>query len=127
LVRERRTWQRGAILQALQDVPCHVTADELHRRVRQGRAIGLATVYRALDALVRDGLAEPVNIGDGKTRYGFTAKHHDHLVCLSCGRWEPLARCLVRGIPRRLASGFRVVGHQLEVYGYCVRCQKPAA
>jgi Fur family ferric uptake transcriptional regulator len=128
LVRERKTWQRGAILQALQDASCHVTAEELHRRLRRGpRPIGLATVYRAVEALVREGLAEPANVGDGKTRYGLTAKHHDHLVCLGCGRWEPLGQCLLRGIPRRLAAGFRVVSHQLEVYGYCARCQKPAA
>jgi Fe2+ or Zn2+ uptake regulation protein len=106
---------------------CHITADELYARVRrQARPIGLATVYRALEAFVRDGVIEPIYVGDGKVRYGLASKHHDHVVCLSCGGWEPLQTCLVPRAPRTVASGFKVTGHQVELYGYCVRCQAPA-
>lgn len=123
-IRPRNTWQRGAILAALEVSPCHLTAEELHRGLRRGpRPIGLATIYRALEVFVRDGLVEPVHIGDGKIRYGLAARHHDHVVCLGCGRWEPVKRCLVPRLPRRLSSGFAISGHQLEVYGYCVMCQ----
>lgn len=119
----RATWQRSAILGALAAASCHLTAEEIHRRLRRGpRAIGLATVYRALDAFVREGLAEPVHVGDGRVRYGAAANHHDHVVCLACGAWQPLAECVVPEAMRRLPRGFRVTGHQLEVYGYCGRC-----
>jgi Fe2+ or Zn2+ uptake regulation protein len=74
---------------------------------------------------VREGLVESVYVGDGRVRYGLISKHHDHLVCLSCGDWEPLAECLMPQPPRRLPSGFEVTGHQLELYGYCARCQAP--
>ncbi|MGQ0548973.1 MAG: Fur family transcriptional regulator [Armatimonadota bacterium] len=122
--RRRKTWQRRAIMQAFEAARCHVTAEQLHRHLRKrSRPIGLATVYRAVEAFVREGLVEPVHVGDGKVRYGLTSRHHDHLVCLNCGDWEPLDACLVRRTPRRLASGFRVAGHQLELYGYCARCQ----
>jgi len=122
-VRKRTTWQRGAILKAMEGARCHVTAEELHRKLRAAaRPIGLATVYRALNGFVREGVVEPVHVGDGKVRYGLSAKHHDHLVCLNCGQWEPLPRCLVEP-PSRLPSGFKVTGHQLELYGYCVPCQ----
>ncbi|MGQ0569425.1 MAG: Fur family transcriptional regulator [Armatimonadota bacterium] len=121
--RKRNTWQRGVILRAMQAAHCHITVEELYRRVLRGsHPIGLATVYRALDRFVREGLVEPLHVGDGKVRYGLAAKHHDHLVCLVCGEWEPLELCLVRP-PRRLSSGFRVTGHQVEFYGYCARCQ----
>jgi Fe2+ or Zn2+ uptake regulation protein len=121
--RIRSTWQRGAILKAMEGARCHLTAEEVHRRLRRGsRSIGLATVYRALGDFVREGLVEPAHVGDGKVRYGLAANHHDHLVCLNCGQWEPLGACTVR-LPRTIASGFKVTGHQMELYGYCVRCQ----
>jgi Fe2+ or Zn2+ uptake regulation protein len=123
----RNTWQRGAVLRAVGEAACHITADELYARVRrQARPIGLATVYRALEAFVRDGVIEPIYVGDGKVRYGLASKHHDHVVCLSCGGWEPLQTCLVPRAPRTVASGFKVTGHQVELYGDCVRCPAPA-
>lgn len=127
MTRSRNTWQRGAILKALDALRCHATAEELHHRLRRGpRPIGLATVYRALEAFVREGLVEPVHVGDGRVRYGLSARHHDHLICLQCGEWEPIKECLVQ-MPGRVASGFRVTGHQLELYGYCTDCQQAPA
>lgn len=122
--RPRATWQRGAILAAMKAARCHLAAEEVHRRVRRGpHPIGLATVYRALDTFVHEGLVEPVHVGDGRVRYGLVAKHHDHVVCLGCGDWKPLHECLVVQAPRRVAATFRVTGHQLELYGYCAQCQ----
>ena len=126
-MRSRNTWQRGAILKVMEGARCHVTAEELHRKLRAStRPIGLATVYRALNGFVREGVIEPVHVGDGKVRYGLAAKHHDHVVCLTCGRWQPLAKCLVTP-PKRLPSGFKVTGHQLELYGQCASCQERTA
>ena len=127
-VRRRTTWQRGAILRTIEASRCHVHAEQIHERLRRGgRAIGLATVYRALEAFVREGLVEPVHVGDGRVRYGLAANHHDHLICLGCGEWQPIQECLVRRTPDRIASGFRVTGHQLKLYGYCARCQEARA
>jgi Fe2+ or Zn2+ uptake regulation protein len=123
-LRQRETWQRRAILEAMAAAPCHLTAEELHRRLRRGpRAIGLATVYRALGVFVQEGLVEPAHVGDGKMRYGLAARHHDHVVCLGCGTWRSLDGCPVPVMPRRLA-GFEITGHQLEMFGYCVRCRR---
>ncbi len=124
VARRRATWQRDAILRAMEVARCHLTAEELHRRVRRTpHPIGLATVYRALETFVREGLVEPMHAGDGSVRYGLAAKHHDHLVCLGCGEWKPLGECFVPRATRRLTAAFRVTGHQLEIYGYCARCQ----
>lgn len=125
--RTRKTWQRGAILQVMETSRCHLTAEEIHKQLRRSpRPIGLATVYRALEAFVREGRVQPVYVGDGSVRYGLATKHHDHLVCLGCGEWKPLRHCLLPRTPSRLASAFRVTGHQLEIYGYCSRCQASA-
>ena len=123
----RNTWQRETILRALEGAGCHLTAEEIHRRAR-GRTgrVGLATVYRTLEAFVGTGLVEPVYLGDGRVRYGLATDHHDHLVCIRCGQWEPLERCLVSQAPGHVASGFRVTGHRLELHGYCAGCQRPS-
>ncbi len=122
--RRRKTWRRGAILQAMKAARCCLTAEEIHRRVRRSpHPIGLATVYRALETFGREGVVEQLHIGDGRVRYGLAVKHHDHLVCLKCGQWKPLHQCLVPAASKRFASGFRVTGHQLELYGYCRQCQ----
>jgi Fe2+ or Zn2+ uptake regulation protein len=124
-VRQRKTWQRGAVLAAVGAAPCHLTAEDVYRRLRRGsRSIGLATVYRALDAFVREGLIEPAHVGDGKVRYGLAARHHDHLVCLGCGAWQPLDRCPVPPPSRPGVAGFEIVGHHLEMFGYCDKCRR---
>jgi Fe2+ or Zn2+ uptake regulation protein len=123
----RMTWQRGAVLQAMEAAHCHLTAEEIHRCVRRSpHPIGLATVYRALETFVREGRVEPVHVGDGSVRYGLSMKHHDHLVCLGCGQWKPLRHCVLSRAPERVAREFRVTGHQVEIYGYCARCQASA-
>ncbi len=126
-VPRRNTWQRAAVLRVVEAAACHLTAEEVHRRLRRSRRpIGIATVYRALELFVRDGLVEPVSAPGGRVRYGLASRHHDHLVCLRCGAWEPLEACLIPQPPRRLPSGFRVTGHQLELRGYCAKCQAAA-
>jgi Fur family ferric uptake transcriptional regulator len=122
--RRRQTWQRGAVHRVLERAGCHLTAEEIHRRLRRtGRRVGLATVYRALELFVRSGLVEPVHIADGRLRYGLSAKHHDHAICLTCGRWVAMGACLVPRLPRHVPAGFHVTGHQLEVYGFCAECR----
>ncbi len=121
----RNTWQRQTIIRIIKAGGCHLTAEEIHRRVRRGgRRIGLATVYRTLDACARAGVVEPVRVGDGAVRYGLASDHHDHLICLGCGTWDALEPCLVPSVPKRVTPGFRVTGHRLEVYGYCRACQQ---
>lgn len=119
----RTTRQREAVLRALEAARCHLTAEEVFRRARRGGGrVGLATVYRALDAFVQAGVLEAIHLGDGRVRYGLAAHHHDHLVCLECGRLEPLDGCPIPKRPRAGASGFRVTAHRLAFYGYCGGC-----
>lgn len=124
IARGRATRQRAAILRVIEATRCHMSADAIYRRLRRGsRPIGLATVYRSLETFVRQGLVEPVYVGDGRVRYGLAAKHHDHLVCLGCGEWNSLDDCLMPASRGAVAAGFRITGHRLELYGFCAACQ----
>lgn len=121
------TGQRRAVLQAIEELGCARTAEEIHTRARRIHpGLGLVTVYRTLGAFIREGRLERFFLGDARARYemaGNGRSHHHHLVCLSCGEIEPLDRCFlsaVAGAVRR--KGFTVTAHRLELFGYCARC-----
>ncbi len=124
----RVTAQRWAVLRALTALGCAVDVEGIHARAqRMHPRLGLVTVYRALEALAAEGLARPVFLGDGRTRYETAEqeRHHHHLVCLRCGRIAALESCTVRPLEGTiLKKGFRVTTHRLELFGYCRRCRR---
>jgi Fur family ferric uptake transcriptional regulator/Fur family peroxide stress response transcriptional regulator len=127
--RTRNTIQRKAILDVLRTTPGHPTAADVFARVRAGGHpnLSLATVYRALHALVESGEIAEMRI-DNVARYdGGPAPHH-HVVCRICGS---VADVPVTALPttvfRRLeqASGFRLDGHHvLQLSGVCPACER---
>ncbi len=122
----RFTEQRAAVFRHVSDTTDHPTADEILLSVRDDMpGISLATVYKSLETLVSCGLAKKVNHADGSARYCCRSDPHHHARCLSCGA--------VSDVPGRLddaqvarvraeADGFRVVGYELELTGYCPEC-----
>jgi len=123
----RITAQRRAVLRALAALGCAQDAWEIHTRARRfSPRLGLVTVYRTLQAFTTQGLAHPVFLGDGRTRYELTehSRHHHHLVCLSCGSVAPFEECAVQPLEGALlGGGFEVTAHRLELFGYCRRCR----
>jgi Fe2+ or Zn2+ uptake regulation protein len=123
----RVTAQRRAVWRALAALGCAADAEEIHRAARRLHpGIGRVTVYRALDALTAEGLAQTLLLGDGRTRYEATVpgRHHHHLVCLRCGRIATTESCAVRTLEGTvLQRGFQVTAHRLELFGYCARCR----
>ena len=113
----RITAQRRAVLRALALMGCACGAEDVHARARRiYPRLGLVTVYRTLAALVREGLAQTVQLDDGR--------HHHHLVCLSCGSIARLEACALGRLQSAgLRRGFRVTAHRLELFGYCQDCQ----
>jgi len=106
---------------------CACGAEDVHARARRiYPRLGLVTVYRTLAALVREGLAQTVQLDDGRVRYELRddGRHHHHLVCLSCGSIARLEACALGRLQSAgLRRGFRVTAHRLELFGYCQDCQ----
>ena len=90
-------------------------------------SIGRATVYRTLKLLLDRGLICRVILNDGGVCYRLSHKgHHHHLVCVSCGATEDVHLDDVEDVLNRVreATNYELVGHRLEVYGFCPRCQE---
>ena len=125
----RHTRQKDAVLQRLHDSGDFISAQELHRQLTEGGAtIGLATVYRRLNALAELGSADTIRLnGQQMFRICEDNEHHHHLVCERCGRTveiEPPDETWVRNIAKRY--GYTVNSHTVEVFGLCPQCQSGA-
>lgn len=121
------TAQRKMILNAFLNSIPHISAEELHDRLKHNnRTIGLATVYRTLKLLSECGLAGEIRLEDGITRYEpvFGHQHHDHLICLECGRIIEVIEPEIEELQQKLAqkNGFKVLSHRMELYGICKGC-----
>ncbi|MCZ2860988.1 Fur family transcriptional regulator [Blastococcus sp. VKM Ac-2987] len=122
----RTTRQRSALVALLDELDGFRSAQDLHALLRQrGESVGLATVYRALQALVDDGQLDILRGNDGEASYRRCSPvHHHHLVCRSCGRTVEVADPPVERWAARIATehGFADVQHQVEVFGTCAAC-----
>ncbi len=122
----KRTRQREAILEVFLKITGHITSDELHQRVRDRHPhIGYTTVYRTMKILCDAGLASERHFDDGLTRYEIRHEHHDHLVCVRCGKIVEFECQMIESAQDRIASeyGFRLLRHRHELYGHCSRCR----
>jgi Fur family peroxide stress response transcriptional regulator len=120
----RPTPQRRAVYAALSERCDHPTAETLYRQVRRRmRALSRATVYNALDLLVRGGAVLRLTHADRVARYDARVDGHDHLHCLGCGRVDDVDRP-ERPAPfvARAGRNFTVTGYRLEIVGYCAAC-----
>lgn len=122
----RATKQRRAVEQVLRETDDFISAQALHSRLRaQGDTVGLATVYRTLNAMAEDGRVDMLRVDDGEARYRLCAsdEHHHHLVCRECGRTVEIEGPAVESWADSVAAenGFRDVSHTLEVFGTCVK------
>jgi Fur family ferric uptake transcriptional regulator len=125
----RATPQRVRVLDELLRERNDVTAQELHDRLRGGgRRIGLATVYRALDALTEAGVVEPLShFRDARCYRVCRDGHHHHLVCVQCHSVVELHDCELEEPLAHAAAehGFVATSHHLEVTGVCSACRAP--
>jgi Fur family ferric uptake transcriptional regulator len=120
------TTQREQVLRAVIDAGKHIDAEELHRRLSASRQrVGLATVYRTLQMLREHGLVAENQFGERRHRYEQAeGRHHDHLVCLACGKVQEFEEPAIEQLQERVARrhGFAALSHRLELYGYCRAC-----
>ncbi len=123
----RATEQRRVLLEVLQSLKTHPTADELYVLVKQQLPrISLATVYRNLELMADQGLVRKVVLGDGPMRFDGTLEPHEHIRCVSCGQVADVAPVVSedRYEAVEAETGFEVYGHQVAFFGLCPECRK---
>lgn len=121
---------RDAVIEFLSRQDCATTAQEIHQALgREGRAIGIASVYRSLEALHNLQLVQRFDAGGGEGRYEAVApsgEHHHHVVCDECDRILPFEDPALERVIDKLADRmpYAIAGHDVVLHGRCPDCQK---
>ena len=105
----------------------HMTAEDVFRVLLNDHSdIGLATVYRVLTQFEQAGILERSHFESGKAVYELNeGKHHDHLVCTSCGRVEEFYDPEIERRQKMIAEdkGWILQDHAMSLYGLCADCK----
>ena len=127
----KATLPRLRILETLEESPNrHMSAEDLYRALlAAGESIGLATVYRVLTQFEQAGLVIRHNFDGGSAVFELAASdHHDHLVCVRCGRVTEFVDETIEERQRVIAArnGFTMTDHSLIIHGLCSDCRREA-
>ncbi len=123
----RLTTQRQIILEELNKVTSHPTANEVYDMVkRRLPRIGLGTVYRNLELMAENGVIRKLEVGGTQKRFDATTTPHYHIRCIDCNRVDDIAISVQEEINSLAAvsSDYHVLGHHIEFSGICTVCQK---
>ena len=126
----KATLPRIKILELFQNTTRrHMTAEDVYKALlTDGADIGLATVYRVLMQFEQAGLLTRSNFESGKSVFELNeGQHHDHLVCLTCGRVEEFFDPDIEKRQRTIAEerGFALQDHSLALYARCTKADCP--
>ena len=107
----------------------HMTAEDVFRQLLKDNAdIGLATVYRVLTQFEQAGILSRNHFESGKAVYELNeGQHHDHMVCLDCGRVEEFYDAQIESRQQAVAQakGFVIADHALSLYAHCTQQHCP--
>jgi Fur family ferric uptake transcriptional regulator len=122
------TRQRDLIAQTVLTSDEHLSVDAIQKHLKElGERVGTATIYRTLDVLVRSGLVRAHDFGEGFKRYEPMPQqeHHEHLICLRCGRVVEFQNERLERMLPIIADehAFQHQRHRVEVYGLCRECR----
>jgi Fur family ferric uptake transcriptional regulator len=106
----------------------HLTAEEVYQKLRDGgEEVGFATVYRVLTQFEAAGLVIRHNFEGGRAVFELNqGSHHDHMVCMECGKVFEFQDTAIEERQRRVAekAGFIIADHALYLYGVCEGMKK---
>ena len=125
-MKAQRTRSQERILQLLKQVQGAISAQELYIKLRKNNQnMGLATVYRSLEALKLQGEIQVRTLPNGESVYSSIHRDQHHLTCVNCGRSIPIHECPVHDLEHQLEQShqFKVYYHTLEFFGICDRCR----
>jgi Fur family ferric uptake transcriptional regulator len=122
----RSTKQRKAVAEVLTTISKFSSAQEVHSiLISRGEKVGLATVYRTLQALAETGAIDVLR-NDGEALYRACSNdHHHHLVCTGCNKTTEISAPEVEIWTEKIAreQGYLISGHTIEVFGLCKNCR----
>lgn len=126
----RLTSQRRRIFDRAFATHEHFSAEKLYEWMRDepGERVSRATVYRTLALLVEGGFVQGVDLGRGELVYEHILghRHHDHMVCLACGKIDEFHDDRIEALQHEAAArkGFALVSHAHRLLGYCRACAR---
>ncbi|TAF51523.1 MAG: transcriptional repressor [Oscillatoriales cyanobacterium] len=124
-MKSKRPRSHDRILGLLNTQPQALSAQEIFIELRQrNQSLGLATIYRALDALKLAGLLQVRTQANGEALYSSAHQDRHHLTCLQCGDSIALDRCPIHDLEQQLqhTHQFKIYYHTLEFFGLCDQC-----
>lgn len=122
----QRTRSQERILMLIRELNRPISAQELYIELRdRTQAMGLATVYRSLEALKLEGAVQARTLANGESLYSLIQEDKHHLTCLQCGTSIPIEDCPVHELEAQLrqSNQFEIYYHTLEFFGVCSPCQ----
>jgi Fur family transcriptional regulator, ferric uptake regulator len=125
-MRAIRTRSQERILNLLKTIKQGITAQDIYVELRnRHESMGLATVYRSLEALKLEGMVQVRTLANGEALYSLAQQDKHHLTCLQCGISIPINQCPVHDLEVQLECNhqFKVFYHTLEFFGLCNKCQ----
>jgi len=123
----RYTHQRQAIWDELSASDEHRDAEEIYLALyNSGLKVSRATVYRTIDVLVKNNLVRKLDLGDGRARYEnkIDTAHHDHLICVQCGKIEEFMDNVIENRQEEIVEnfGYKLIRHIHQLFVICDEC-----
>jgi len=121
-----RTRSQERLLTTLKILNRAISAQDLYIELRsREQSMGLATVYRSLEALKLEGMVQVRTLPNGEALYSLVQEDRHHLTCVQCGSSIAIDECPVHNLEEQLHKSyqFKIYYHMLEFFGLCTRCQ----
>ena len=121
------TKRQQQLLDELNNCVDEMSGQELYRSLHESEfSMGLTTVYRNLQALVKQGLVRSRHLPTGEVLYAPVERDIHHLTCVSCGETKRIEGCPVKTMktPKKISNKFELLFHTLEYFGLCQNCSQ---
>ena len=125
-MKSQRTRSQDRILDLLKSLNRAISAQDIYVELRsRSESMGLATVYRSLEALKLEGVVQVRTLANGESLYSTVQQDKHHLTCLQCGASLAINECPVHQLEHELNDSyqFKIFYHTLEFFGLCTNCQ----
>lgn len=126
MMMKRNTIQRSLVLQAVKELKCHNTADEVYAAIiAEHPTVSRATVYRNLNQLSESGEIRKIEVPGGADRFDHRPHDHYHARCLGCGHIFDVDMEYMKDLEKAIRDchGFAFSGHDIMFKGICPTCK----